>query len=226
MINNHLDRLALIIGDDKIKCLQNKNIIVFGIGGVGGYVCEFLVRSGITKITIVDFDVISPSNLNRQIIALSNNIGKSKVEEMKQRLLLINPELDIKAIEDKLEDNISDFKLENYDYVIDAVDDVKAKVNLIRYCNSNKINLICSLGTGNRFGIPSFMICDIYQTENDALAKKLRNLLRKEGVKSQNVCFSTIPGQKCASLGSSVQFPCAAACVIVGFVLDELLKEN
>lgn len=225
MIDNHLDRLELIIGDKKIKTLKSKNIIVFGVGGVGGYVCEFLVRSGITKLTIVDFDVISSSNLNRQIVALSNNIGKSKVEEMKQRLLLINPTLNINAIKNKLEDNVLDFKLENYDYVIDAIDDVKAKVNLIKHCNSNKINLVCSLGTGNRFGIPSFKICDIYQTENDALAKKLRNLLRKEGVENQNVCFSSTPGQKCASLGSSVQFPCAAACVIVGFVLDELLKE-
>lgn len=226
MIKNHLDRLELIIGQERIQKLQSKKIAIFGLGGVGGYVCEFLVRSGIQNIAIIDFDTISPSNLNRQIVALSNNIGLSKVEEMEKRLKLINPELKVKCYNKKVQDNIKEFNLEEFDYVIDAIDDVNAKINLIKYCKKNNINLICSLGTGNRFGVPQFKICDIYQTQNDALAKKMRNLLRKEGVENQLVCFSPVEPVKCVALGSSVQFPCAAACTIVGFVLDILLKEN
>ncbi len=226
MIDNQLDRLEIIIGKQNSLTLQEKKLIVFGVGGVGGFVCEFLVRSGITNITIVDFDVISVSNLNRQIVALSTNIGKSKVLEMEERLLLINPDLKINAIDKKLQSNLEEFRLEEYDFIIDAIDDVNAKIDLIKYCNRNNLKLICSLGTGNRFGIPSFKICDVYETENDALAKKLRNLLRKEGVEKQNVCFSTVAGLKCGALGSAVQFPCAAACTIVGYVLSELLKEG
>lgn len=226
MIDERLDRLEIVIGEDGVKALKSKKVIVFGVGGVGGYVCEFLVRSGIENLTIVDFDVISQSNLNRQIVALASNVGCAKVDEMKKRLLSINPQAEITAINEKLLDNCEYFELKDYDYIIDAIDNVTAKVNLIKYCSENGLNLICSLGTGNRFGAPNFKICDIFETRNDVFASKMRNLLRKENITRQTVCFCEVAPQKSTRLGSSVQFPCAAACCITGYVMEQLIKED
>ncbi len=220
------DRISLVVGQDYMEKLQNKKIIIFGVGGVGGYVAELLVRSGVKHLTIVDFDVISTSNLNRQIVALQTNIGKYKVDELKMRLLQINNEADILALKKKLDNNIEEFNLCDYDYVVDAIDDIDAKIDLINYCFINKLNLISSLGTGNRFGVPNFIITDIYKTQGDGLARKLRHELRKLNITKQDVVYCPQESIKLNKLGSVAPYPCSAACTIVGYLLKNIIKEN
>lgn len=218
-------RLELLVGD-KLNNLKNANIIIFGVGGVGGYVAEMLVRSGLGNITIVDFDVVDITNKNRQIIALDSTVGKLKVEVLKDRINDINKECIVTAINDKLtKDNLNDFNLSKFDYVIDAIDMVSSKLSLIEYCYNSRIKIISSMGAGNRLGIPEFVVDDIYKTYNDGLAKVLRHKLRKLGVKHHKVVFcknnSTFSGE---NIGSIAYFPAVAGCVLSAYVIDELLK--
>lgn len=219
-------RTELLIGD-KINNLHNANIIIFGVGGVGGYVAEMLVRSGIYNLTIVDYDKVDITNKNRQIIALDSTIGKLKVDVLKERLLDINKEAKIIAINDKLtKDNLESFNLSTFDYVIDAIDMVPSKVALIDYCYKNNIKIISAMGAGNRIGIPEFVVDDIYNTYNDGLAKVLRQNLRKLGVKKHKVVFcknnSTYSGE---NIGSIAFFPAVSGCVLSAYVVNELIKE-
>ena len=218
-------RLELLVGE-KLNNLKKSNVIIFGVGGVGGYVAEMLVRSGIGKITIVDYDVVDVTNKNRQIIALDSTIGKLKIDVLKERLLDINNECNITAINEKLtSENITDFNLCEFDYVIDAIDMVASKIALIEYCYNNNVKIISSMGAGNRLGIPEFVVDDIYNTFNDGLAKVLRQRLRKLGVKSHKVVFcknnSTYSGE---TIGSIAYFPAVAGCILSAYVIEELLR--
>jgi len=184
-------RSEILLGDS-IQKLFSANVIIFGIGGVGGYTAEMLVRSGVGSITIVDYDVVDISNKNRQIIALDSTIGKSKVEVMKDRIADINKDCKVAIFNEKLTpENIEKFQLEQYDYVIDAIDMVASKVALIQYCKDRGISIVSAMGAGNRVDIPTFEVVDIYKTYNDGLAKVLRNKLKKIGILEHKVVFTS-----------------------------------
>ena len=186
------DREINLIGQENFDKITSKKVIVFGTGGVGGYVAEMLVRSGISNLTLVDFDTINITNLNRQIISLSSNVGQLKVEEFEKRIKDINPKINLKVLPIKLTpNNIEEFHLEDYDYVVDCIDSFKDKLALIEFCYFNNINIISSMGAGNRYKPTNYQILDIYKTKNDSLARKLRNALKKSGVTKLKVCCPT-----------------------------------
>lgn len=221
------DRTKLLLKDEGLEKLKKAKVIVFGIGGVGGYVCEMLVRTGIENITIVDFDVVSESNLNRQIIALNSTLNISKVDAMQARLLDINPNLKLTKLNIKLTvENIEQFNLSNYDFVVDCIDMVKSKIALIYFCHKNNINIISSMGTGNKANIPNFKVCDLYQTKYDGLARVLRHELKKLGVTSHLVVCTDEQPVKADGLGSVVYYPAMCACVLSAYVIKQLTNKN
>lgn len=218
-------RLELLIGDN-ISKLKKSNVILFGVGGVGGYVAEMLVRSGIGSITLVDFDVVDVSNKNRQIIALDSTIGKNKVDVLRDRLLDINQDCQIFAINKKLlKDNVLDFNLNSFDYIIDAIDMVTSKIALIKYAKENNIPIISAMGAGNRIGIPDVKIADIYSTSNDGLAKVMRHELRKLNISEHTVVYSANKSTPCGeTIGSIAYFPAMVGCMLSAYVLEKLIK--
>ncbi len=220
------ERTVLVIGEDAVNKLSNKKVIVFGVGGVGGYVVEMLARTNVGHITVVDFDVVSESNINRQIIATINTVGKLKVDCVRERVLSINPNCDVKTISKKLEvDCIDEFDLKNYDYVIDCIDMVSSKTYLIKYCVENNIKIISSMGAGNRSEVPEFEICDISKTTYDNLARVIRTNLKKFGIKHTVVCSTKQPAKKQRPVGSIAYFPAMAGIKIGAYVINELIKQ-
>lgn len=185
-------RTKALIGHEAFRKLQNSHVIVFGIGGVGGYVVEALVRSGIGEITIVDNDVVSESNINRQIIALHSTVGRSKVEVMKERCLDLNPDLKIHTIQAFfLPENSTDFDFKKYSYVVDAVDTVTAKIEIIRNAKEAGVPVISSMGTGNKLDPSKFQIADISKTSVCPLARVMRRELKARHISKVKVLFST-----------------------------------
>ena len=221
-----LTRTKIVLGEENLKKIIKSNLIIFGVGGVGGFVSEMFVRMGVENITVVDFDKFDRTNLNRQILALNSNLNTNKVESFLNRAKDINPNCKIIAKNVKLEkENIRDFLLENYDYVIDCIDDVNAKVFLAKYCYENNIKIISSMGTGNRYkDVPKFEVADIYKTSYDRLAKKIREILKKENVKKLNVVYTKQPPEKTEGLGSVVYYPLMCAGTIVSFVINQILN--
>ena len=158
-MDEQFSRSRLLIGEDGLEKLHRSKVAVFGIGGVGGYVCEALVRSGISSFDLIDKDVVSVSNINRQIIALHSTVGRPKVEVMKERMLDINPSVNVNTYECFfLPENADDFPFEEYDYVIDAVDTVTAKIELIMRCKKLGIPIISSMGAGNKLNPAAFEV--------------------------------------------------------------------
>jgi len=228
-------RLELLIGKDSLEKLKEKKIIVFGVGGVGGYAIEALIRSGITNITLVDNDTLSYTNLNRQIIATQNTIGKKKVEIMKERILSINPQciVDTKEIF-YLPENADEIDLSQFDYVIDAIDTVTSKIELAIRCESMQIPLISSMGTGNKIDPSQLEIADIYKTSVCPLAKVMRRELRARHVKHLKVVYSkelpikplqNIKHDKKRTIPGSTAFvPASAGLLIASEVMKDLLS--
>ena len=191
-MNDKFSRISMIIGSAKLESLKNIKIAVFGIGGVGGYVVEALTRSGIGQIDIIDNDVVSISNLNRQIISLKSTIGKSKVEVMKERMMEINEDIVVNCYQYfllKNEDNYFDFS--QYDYIIDAVDTVTAKITIIEEAYKHNIPVISCMGTGNKLDPSKLIVTDINKTTVCPLARVIRYELRKRGIKKLKVVYST-----------------------------------
>ncbi|MGN0960837.1 MAG: ThiF family adenylyltransferase [Christensenellales bacterium] len=219
-------RTEILLGD-KLNKLKNSKVIVFGVGGVGGYATEMLVRAGVGNITIVDFDVVDISNKNRQIIALNSTIGRLKVEVMKERIVDINPDCNIIAYNKKLlKDSIEEFELEKYDYILDCIDMVTSKLALIEYAKKHNIPIISAMGAGNRVGMPSIKVVDIYDTYNDGLAKILRKKLREKGITNHKVIFAeNIATPNGDTIGSISYFPAMCGCAMSAYVIDELIKE-
>lgn len=183
------DRTISLIGKEKYHKLQKSNILVLGIGGVGGYAIETLIRSGIENITLVDFDKIDKSNINRQLIALTENIGKNKSEEWKKRILNINPNVKVNIINEKINsDNINILFNEKFDFIIDACDTVVVKKLLIKECKKREINLITVCGMGKKLNPFLVKICDIRDTNYDPLAKSLRKYVKDENIKGKVMC--------------------------------------
>ena len=227
-------RFELLVGKDCICQLNQKHVIVFGVGGVGGYVVEALVRSGIGHITIVDNDTVSLSNLNRQIIATQDTIGKKKVEVMKERILSIHPDCDVHTLEIfYLPENADDIDLTQYDYVVDAIDTITSKIELAMRCNQ-KVPLISSMGTGNKMNPAMLEVSDIYKTSVCPLAKVMRRELKKRRVKHLKVVYSQeLPMKPFASdeithkrtiPGSTAFVPSSAGFLIASEVVKDLLK--
>lgn len=188
---NQFSRTQLLIGADAIKKLSGSRVAVFGIGGVGGYVCEALVRSGIGHFDLVDDDKVCLTNLNRQILATRKTVGKYKAEVMAERMLEINPEADIRIQKCFfLPENADDFTFDEYDHVIDAVDTVTAKLELIMRCKSKNVPVISAMGAGNKLDAGRMKIADIYETSVCPLARVMRHELRKRGVRSLKVVYS------------------------------------
>ncbi len=223
------DRTKLLIGEEKLNILQNSSVAVFGIGGVGSYVCESLVRSGIGKITIVDFDKVDITNLNRQIIALNSTIGMSKVDVMKNRLLDINPNLIINTHECFVsKETINDFDFSKYDYVVDAIDNVTGKLLIIENCLKNNTKIISSLGTANKLDPTKLMLTDISKTHTCPLAKVMRLELRKREINHLDVLFSTeLPIKNDSNiLGSMSYLPSIGGLLISSKVILNLINEK
>jgi len=188
---NQFSRSELLLGSDNMKKLSNMKIAVFGIGGVGSYVCEALIRSGITNFILVDSDVISLTNINRQIHATLKTVGRSKVEVMKERMLEINPYANIDIYQEfYLPDNHSDIIKSDIDYIVDAIDTVSAKIDIICKAKELDIPIISAMGAGNKLDPILFEVSDIYKTSVCPLAKVMRRELKKRGVKSLKVVYS------------------------------------
>lgn len=180
-----------LIGQEKFEKIANSKVAVFGVGGVGGYVVEALVRMGVGEISIFDNDVISPSNVNRQIIANVNTIGKDKVSVCKERCLLINPNCKINEYKTFVgKDNVNELALDSYNYVFDAIDTITSKVALIKKCKELGVQIISCMGTGNKLNPNTFVVEDIYKTSVCPLAKVMRKLLKDEGITSLKVVYS------------------------------------
>ena len=171
--------------------LSECRVAVFGIGGVGGYVCEALARSGVGAFDLIDDDKVCPSNLNRQIIATVKTIGRYKTDVMKERILDINPDAEVNTYKCFfLPENASDFPFEKYDYVVDAIDTVTAKIELVMQCQRSGVPIISSMGAGNKLDPTMFRVADIYKTNMDPLAKVMRRELKKRGIKKLKVVYS------------------------------------
>ncbi len=221
-------RTKKIIGTNNLNKLNNASILLVGIGGVGGITFEMLVRSGIKNITIIDFDTFDESNLNRQILSLSSNIKQTKVDVAKKRALEINPDCKINTILKKVNINMLNSLEPSFDYIIDACDDVKAKVALVKYAIKNNIKLISSCGTGNRLDPNKLYITNIWKTEYDPLAKKFRSELRKEGInyKLPVVTSSEQPLIKTGGfVGSMAMVPNSAGILLASYVINDVIDK-
>ena len=184
-------RTELLLGKEAMDRLKNARVAVFGIGGVGGYVCEALVRTGVGYFDLIDDDKVCLTNLNRQIIATRKTVGKYKTEVMKERMLEINPDVKVE-IHDCffLPENAKDFPFEEYDYIVDAVDTVTAKLEIIMRAKECNVPVISCMGAGNKLDPTQFEVADIYKTTVCPLARVMRRELKKRGVKKLKVVYS------------------------------------
>ncbi len=188
---NQFSRTQLLLGEDSMERLKNARIAVFGVGGVGGYVCEALVRSGVGAFDLIDDDKVCLTNLNRQIIATRKTVGQYKAEVMRDRMLEINPDVDVQIHKCFfLPENADEFPFSEYDYVVDAVDTVTAKIELVMKCQKEGTPIISSMGAGNKLEASAFRVADIYKTKMCPLAKVMRRELKKRGVKKLKVVYS------------------------------------
>lgn len=240
-------RTEMLIGSEALNKLKRARVAVFGVGGVGGTVCEALIRSGIGSIDIVDDDKVSVSNLNRQVIALKSTVGKDKVEVCKNRLLDINEEAVITAHKCFFTPETSDkFNFSEYDYVVDAIDTVTGKIELILKAKENGVPVISAMGAGNKLDPTAFTVDDIYKTSVCPLARVMRKELKARGVKGLKVVYSkevpissdltqkeeaaktpTRTGKPKKSVPGSVSFvPAVMGFIIAGEVIKDLIKQK
>lgn len=188
---NQFSRSELLLGKDVMAKLSNMKILIFGIGGVGSYVCEALVRTGVNNFVLVDSDVVSLTNVNRQIHATLKTVGRSKVEVMKERMLDINPECNIEIFEEfYLPENHSDIISDDISYIVDAIDTVSAKIDIIVEATKRNIPIISAMGAGNKLDPTRFEVTDIYKTSVCPLAKVMRRELKNRGIKKLKVVYS------------------------------------
>ena len=184
-------RSEMILGGNSTDILSRKSVILFGLGGVGSYTAEALARAGVGKITIVDNDVVSVTNIYRQLCALHSTVGRPKVDVIKERILDINPSCEITALQKFcLPENADEFTLESYDYIADAIDTVSAKIILAVKAQEHGIPMISCMGTGNKLDPTQFTVSDIYKTNGCPLCRVMRTELRKRGVRKLNVVWS------------------------------------
>ena len=241
---NQFSRTEILLGKSAMERLSKSRVAVFGIGGVGGYVCEALARSGVGALDLIDDDKVCLTNINRQIIATTKTVGEYKTDVMQARILDINPEAVVHTYKCFfLPENASDFPFDKYDYVVDAIDTVTAKIELVMQCRKAGVPIISSMGAGNKLDPAKFRVADIYKTQMDPLAKVMRRELKKRDVKnlkvvyseeapvlpvedmteSQADCESERPDSKRRSIPGSTAFvPSVAGLIIAGEVIKDL----
>ena len=207
---NQFSRTQLLLGTEAMEKLKRARVAVFGIGGVGGYVCEALVRSGVGAFDLIDDDKVCLTNLNRQIIATRKTVGKYKVEVMRERILEINPDCDVRVHQCfYLPETADQFNFSDYDYVVDAVDTVTAKVTLVLEAQKAGVPIISCMGAGNKLDPSRFRVADIYKTQGCPLARVMRTALRKRGVKKLKVVYSDeIPTRPIEDMSISCRSHC------------------
>ena len=222
-------RTQMLLGKENVDKLWQKRVVVFGIGGVGGYACEALARSGVGQIDLVDNDTVSLSNINRQIIALHSTVGRPKVEVMRERICDINPQIKVNAYNMLFtKENSADFDFSAYDYVVDAIDMVSSKIELVLCCERAGTPIIASMGTGNKLNPCAFKVSDIYKTSVCPLARVMRTELKKRGVKRLKVVYSEeIPAmQETGEGGRRVPASCAFVPSVAGLIIaSEVIKD-
>lgn len=234
-MNEQFSRSVLLLGDEAIEMLQRSHVAIFGVGGVGGSAVEALARGGVGAFSLFDNDTVSLSNLNRQLIATHDSIGQSKVEVCKARILSINPEADVKTYPVfYLPENAGQFDLSQYDYIVDAIDTVSAKIELVLRAEQAGVPIISAMGAGNKLDPTKFVVTDLYKTETCPLARVMRRELRARGVKRLKVVYSTETARKPLqdvsdgvrrAVPGSVSFvPPVAGMILAGEVLRELIR--
>ena len=220
-------RTELMYGKDAIAKLRQSRVAVFGIGGVGGYVVEALARTGVGFLDLIDDDIVNLSNLNRQIYALHSTLGRPKVDVAEERCKDINPDIVVRKHKVFfLPETENQFDFSSYDYVVDCIDTVSAKLELIRRCHELGVKLISSMGAANKFDATAFRVADIEKTSVDPLAKVIRKKLRKEGIKGVKVVFSEEEPQKSGDRktpASNAFVPAAAGLIIGGEVVKDII---
>lgn len=234
---DQFNREEMLIGKEALEVLKNSRVAIFGIGGVGGYVAEALVRAGIGELDFVDNDVVSLTNLNRQIVALHSTLGKLKIEVMKERALDINPNVKINTHNCfYLPENADKFDFAQYDYVVDAIDTVSGKIALAQQSQLTKTPIISAMGAGNKLNPLSFEVTDIFKTKTCPLAKVMRKELKKRGIGGLKVVYSTesplkpLPTEeqtaKRMTAGSISFVPPLVGLLIASEIVKDLLKKR
>ena len=229
-------RTELLLGEDGVAALQQAKVAIFGIGGVGGYVAEALARSGVGAFVLVDRDVVSISNINRQIIATTRTVGKPKAELMRERILEINPETSVEVYNCFfLPENAADFDFASYSYVVDAVDTVTAKLEIVMCAGKAGVPVISSMGAGNKLDPTRFEVADIYETSVCPLARVMRRELKKRGVERLKVVYSReealtpkrlLSDESKRVIPGSVAFvPSVAGLILAGEVVKDLVSK-
>ncbi len=228
-MDERFERMAMVTGTQAVECLKEKTVAIFGIGGVGGYVAESLARSGIGNFKLIDNDVVSLNNINRQIIALSNTVGQYKTKVMEERIKNINPNANVVTYEMfYLPDNADAVDLSDCDYIVDCIDTVTAKLNIIERAKKLDKKVISSMGTGNKLNPLMLEVTDIYKTSVCPLAKVMRKELRNRQIKDVKVVYSKeepkYADEKTRTPGSSAFVPSVAGIVIGSEVVKDLLR--
>lgn len=224
-----LKRFELLVGNENIKKINDARVLVLGLGGVGSYALEAIVRSGVGNIIIVDYDMIDITNLNRQLMTNHNNIGLLKTDVWKERIKDINPNCNVEAVTKKLtKEDVNDLFKYNIDYVIDACDTLEVKKELILACHKNKVKLISSMGTGNKFDPSRLKIMDIRKTSYDPLAKNIRKFVvdNKINYKVNVVCSDELPLKVSNPIGSTAFVPATSGLLCASFVINDIIKEK
>ena len=221
------DRIIKLIGEEKFQKIQNAKILLVGVGGVGSFAFEALIRSGFQNITIIDKDVVEESNINRQLVANLNTIGIPKVEVAKNNANNINKSIKIKAINEFLSlDNINNLD-KDFDFIIDACDTLNTKLELIRFANTHNIKMISSMGVGNRIDASLIKVTTLNKTNNDPLAKRLRKLVKDNNLNNQIpvVCSEEIPYKK-GEVDSMITSPSIAGLLMVNYIINSIIKPS
>ena len=221
------ERLITLIGEDNVNKLKKANVLIVGLGGVGGYALEILVRSGIYNLTIVDGDIVELSNLNRQIISKRDVIGKPKALVAQARTLEINPDVNLKVINEFIsEDNFSLLNIDSFDYVIDACDDLNLKLLLIK--NADKYKLISSMGTANKMDMTRFKITTVDKTSYDPLAKIIRKKIKEEKIRTKFKVVSSDEKvmKNGTKLGTIAYMPAVSGLLCASYVINDIIDNN
>lgn len=229
MADDRFQRLKILIGEENFFKLSSSTVAIFGVGGVGSFTAEALARSGIGHLILIDKDNIDVTNINRQIHALTSSIGKSKVEVMRERIFEINPAAKVDIIQKFYlpGESAADFFICDYDYIVDAIDTIGAKINLAVECSRRKINLISSMGAGNKLNPTQFKVADIFQTSVDPVAKVMRKKLRELGIKNLKVVYSDEEPKKFSQekiIGSNAFVPSVVGLIIASEVVKDLMN--
>ncbi len=223
------NRVIKLIGEDNFKKIESTTVAIVGLGGVGGYVVESLVRTGIKKFILIDYDTIDISNLNRQIITNSNNINHHKTEEAKLRVLSINPNCEVMILDWKLDkDNIKELFQYHFDYLIDACDTVLVKEELIKQCLENNRKIISSMGTGNKFYLSKLEITDIRNTSYDPIARRIRKYLKDQRLKKEvPVVYSKEQNSKfTGDIPSMIFVPATSGLLCASYVINDIINST